>query len=91
MNPTEEIDRLRETAIAILPGFKHARAQLDIAVHVLEYFERHAAHERNTGTFVAFKPPNPEVIKAIENLKSMLNVFCRLHAPTTGGSSQSTR
>ena len=79
MNPHDHLPTLHDTVVLMLPGFRQARAQLDIAVHVLEYFERHAQCELATGKYAEFDPADPEVLEEIERLKSMLNAFCRIH------------
>jgi hypothetical protein len=40
MTTHEEMHRLRNTAVVMLPGFKQAQAQMAVASHVLEYFAR---------------------------------------------------
>jgi hypothetical protein len=81
MTPQDHLPRIRAVATLMLPGFRQARAQLDIAVHVLEYFDQHAEHEISAGTFVTFDPPDRQLLEEIEELQSMLNAFCRLRAP----------
>jgi hypothetical protein len=81
MNPQEHLPVLRDIAARVLPGFRHAKAQMEIAVRVLEYFERHAEHELSTGTFRQFEPPGPEQLEEIHRLRSMLNCYCRIHEP----------
>jgi hypothetical protein len=79
MNLQEQIPALRDTAVLLLPGFRHARAQLDVAVQVLEYFERHAEYEASTGKYAAFPLCDPRLLKEIERPKGMLNAFGRIH------------
>jgi hypothetical protein len=79
MNPQDHLPTLHEAAVQMLPGFRQARAQLDIAVHVLEYFERHAQYELSTGKYAAFDLADPSLLASIDELKSMLNAFCRIH------------
>jgi hypothetical protein len=81
MNPQEHIPTLRATAAVLLPGMKHARALLDVSIRVLEYFERHAAHDAATGTATNFKPVGPDFKKEVENAKALLAAFGRLHEP----------
>ena len=81
MNPQEHLPTLHDAAVQMLPGFRQARAQLDIAVHVLEYFERHAEYELSTGKYAAFDRADPSLLTAIEELRSMLNAFYRIHQP----------
>jgi hypothetical protein len=78
MNPQDHLPTLRESAIQMLPGFRQARAQLEIAVYVLEYFARHAEHELSTGQYAAFPPADPKLLDAIEQLKGLINAFCRI-------------
>lgn len=81
MNPQEHLPTLQAQAQKVLPGFRAAVAQLEIAVHVLEYFAQHAEKERNTGTFIAFQPPSRELLDEIDAMKGMLNCFSRLYVP----------
>ena len=81
MNPKEHLPSLHHASIELLPGFRQARAQLDIAVHVLEYFERHAEYELSTGQYAPFERADPGLLKSIDELKSMLNAFSRIHEP----------
>lgn len=81
MNPQEHLPTLQAKAKESLPGVRSAVAQLEIALHVLEYFASHAEKERTTGTFIAFEPPSRELLQEIENLRGMLNCFCRLYVP----------
>ena len=82
MNPQEHIPTLQAIAEKVLPGYRAARVQLDIAIHVLEYFECHAEHEHGARSFINFGPPPPHVVAEIEQLRAMLNCYCRLHSPT---------
>jgi hypothetical protein len=81
MNPQEHLPALHHAAVQTLPGLRQARAQLDIAVHVLEYFERHAEYELSTGKHAAFERADPQLLHSVDELKSMLNAFSRLHQP----------
>lgn len=81
MNPGEHIAALRDAAKRVLPGFREARAQLDIAVHVLEYAAQHMEAEFTSGSLLAFKPPDHDLLKEIDALRGLLNMYCRLYAP----------
>jgi hypothetical protein len=81
MNPQDRLPTLQARAQAALPGVRAAVAQLEIAMHVLEYFASHAERERTTGTFIAFQPPSRELLNEIDDLRGMLNCFCRLYVP----------
>jgi hypothetical protein len=81
MNPQDHLPTLQARAQEVLPGLRAAVAQLEIAVHVVEYFASHAEKERTTGTFIAVQPPNRELLQEIDTLKGMLNCFCRLYVP----------
>jgi hypothetical protein len=80
MNPQDHIPALRAHATRILPGYRAARVQMDTAIHVLEYFES-LDNEHNARVFVNFGAPPPHVLAEIEQLRAMLNCYCRLHAP----------
>jgi hypothetical protein len=81
MNPADHIAARRHTARRLLPGFREARAQLDIAVHVLEYAAQHLEGEFTADTLAAFKPPNRDLLKEIEALRGLLDMFCRVYGP----------
>lgn len=79
MNTLDEIRALRTTALRLLPGFWQARAQMNMAIEVLEYFARDAEHELMTGRY---KPPpiDPRVEGGVGVLQSMLNAFQSIHS-----------
>jgi hypothetical protein len=52
---------------------------LDVSIRVLEYFERHAAHDAAAGTATNFRPVGPDFKKEVENAKALLAAFGRLH------------
>ena len=51
MSTLEDVRTLRATALRLLPGFWQARAQMNVAIGVLEYFVRNAEHELKTGIY----------------------------------------
>jgi hypothetical protein len=53
MSTLDEVRTLRGTALRLLPGFCQARAQLDLAIGVLEYVVRDAEHELTTREYAA--------------------------------------
>jgi hypothetical protein len=79
MNPQDQIPSLHAIAVQMLPGMRQARALLDVSVHVLEYFERHAEYEATTGKPAPFELADRARVEEVEQLRSMLNAFRRLH------------
>jgi len=65
-------------ALRLLPGFWQARAQVSIAVEVLEYFARDAEHELNAGVYTP-RPIDWQIAGDIRVLQSMLSAFLRIH------------
>jgi hypothetical protein len=80
MSTLEDVLTLRATALRLLPGFWQARAQMSIAIEVLEYFARDAEHELATGHYTP-RPVDPQIDKDIRVLQSMIHVFRRVHQP----------
>jgi len=78
MSTLDEVRTLRATALRLLPGFWQARAQMSIAIEVLEYVARDAEHELKTGVY---KPPpiDPRIAGGVGVLQSMLSAFQRIH------------
>jgi hypothetical protein len=60
--------------------FWQARAQLNIAIEVLEYFAREAEHELKTGIY-QYRPIDPQMAGDIGVLQSMLDLFKRIREP----------
>ena len=81
MTTQEEMHRIHATATRMLPGFKQAQAQLAVASHVLEYFARFPDYEISPGKYQPFERANEALLKDIDELKSMLNAFSRIHEP----------
>ena len=79
MTTHEEMHRLHNTAVLMLPGFKQAQAQMTVASHVLEYFARFPEYEISPGKYHPFERAEPSLLQEIEELKSMLNAFSRIH------------
>jgi hypothetical protein len=79
MKTREEMHRLHESAVLMLPGFKQAQAQMAVASHVLEYFARHPEYEISPGQYHPFERADAKLLQEIKQLKSMLNAFSRLH------------
>ena len=80
MSRLEDVRTLNATALRLLPGFWQARAQMNIAIEVLEYFARDAEHELTTGHY-APRPVDPQIEKDIRVLQAMIQVFRRIHRP----------
>jgi hypothetical protein len=80
MSTLDEVRTLRATALRLLPGFWQARAQVSIAIEVLEYFARDAEHELKTGVYTR-RPIDRQIAGDIRVLQSMLSAFQRIHEP----------
>lgn len=80
MSTAEDVRTLRDCALRLLPGSWQARAQMNIAGDVLEYFARDAEHELTTGQY-APRPVDPQIDGDIRVLQSMIHVFRRIHQP----------
>ena len=78
MSTLDDVRTLRATALRLLPGFWQARAQVSIAIDVLEYFARDAEHELKTGVY-APQPIDRQIAGNIRVLQSMLSAFLRIH------------
>ena len=80
MKPQDHIPALHATAAVMLPGMRQARALLDVAIRVCEYFDRHAARDVATRTFTAFTPAPKSLQIEVEKLKALT---LSLHATCT--------
>ena len=80
MSTLDEVRTLQATALRLLPGFWQARAQMNIAIEVLEYFARDAEHELKTGIYTP-PPIDRQIAGNIRVLQSMLSAFQRIHEP----------
>ena len=81
MTTHEEMQRLHDIAVRVLPGYKQAQAQMTVASHVLEYFARFPEYEISPGKYHPFERAHPKLLQEIEELRSMLNAFSRIHEP----------
>jgi len=81
MTTHEEMQRLHDIAVRVLPGYKQAQAQMTVASHVLEYFARFPEYEISSGKYHLFERAHPALLQEIEELRSMLNAFSRIHEP----------
>jgi hypothetical protein len=79
MTTQEEMHRIHNIAVRMLPGFKQAQAQMAVASHVMEYFARFPEYEISPGKHHPFDRAEPRLLKEIEELKSMLTAFSRIH------------
>ena len=79
-NVKDHIPTLRATAAQVLPGMKQARSVLDIAIRVLEYFEKHAASDAANRTATPLKGVDPSLLSDAEQLAAMISAFGRMHA-----------
>ena len=80
MNVKDHIPTLQATAATVLPGMKQARSLLDIAIRVLEYFEKHAASDAANRTATPLRGVDPSLLSDAEQVKAMLSAFGKLHA-----------
>ena len=86
MKPQEAKQRIPELhamAAVMLPGMRQTRAIVDMAIRVLEYFDRHATRDVATGTFTLSEPPPGDLQKEVQQFRSMLSVFGKLHEKTS--------
>jgi len=67
--------------MALLPGFCQARATMNMAIELLEYFAREAEHELTTGIRQDHGPVNREMASHIRIMRALMNSFARLHQP----------
>ena len=74
MSTLDDARTLRGTALRLLPGFWQARAQLSVAIRVLEYFARDAEHKLTTGHYTP-SPVDPQIEKGIRVFEAMFSVF----------------
>ena len=79
MTTHEEMRRLHDIAVRVLPGYKQAQAQMTVASHVLEYFARFPECGVAPGKYHPFERAHPALLQEIEELRSMLNAFSRIH------------
>jgi two-component system response regulator PhoP len=75
----EEMQKLHAIAVRMLPGFQQARAQLAVASHVLEYFATFPEYETSPGKCHPFELAEAVLRQEVQELRSMLNVFSRIH------------
>ena len=80
MNTLDDVRQLRGTALRLLPGFWQARAQLNLAITVLEYFARDAEHELTTGRYTP-PPIDPQIDKDIRVMEALIRVFRQVYQP----------
>lgn len=79
MTTHEEIRSLHSIAVRLLPGLKQAQAQMAVAAHVMEYFVRFPEYEISPGKYQPFEHANSRLLQEVEELRSMLNAFSRIH------------
>jgi hypothetical protein len=79
----ERIPEIHATAAVMLPGMRQSRAILDMSIRVLEYFDRHATRDAATGTFTINEPPPEDLQKDVQQFRSLLSAFGKLHAKPT--------
>jgi hypothetical protein len=79
MKGKNHIPQLHYTAAVTLLGLKQAHAILDISIRVIEYFDRHATRDTATGTFTLSEPPPENLQKEVQQLRSLLSAFGKLH------------
>ncbi len=80
MSTLDDVRQLRGTALRLLPGIWQARAQLNLAITVLEYFARDAEHELTTGLYTP-PPIDPQIDKDIRVMEALIGVFRRVNQP----------
>jgi hypothetical protein len=81
MSTLEDVRTLRDTSLRLLPGFCQARATMDMAIEMLEYFAREAEHELTTGIRQDHGPISREVASHIRIMRGLMSAFARLHQP----------
>jgi len=50
-----------------------------VAAHVMEYFVRFPEYEISPGRYQPFERANARLLQEVEELRSMLNAFSRIH------------
>ena len=81
MSTLDDVRTLRDTSLRLLPGFCQARATMNMAIELLEYFAREAEHELTTGIRQDHGPVNREMASHIRIMRALMNSFARLHHP----------
>jgi len=63
---------IEDAAAMLLPGLKHARSLIEVAIRVLQYFEVRNPDDLKT---VIPKTPDENLFEDVEQLKPLLSVF----------------
>jgi hypothetical protein len=79
MTTQEEMHTLHNIAVRMLSGFKQAQARMAVAAHGMDYFARFPEYEISPGKYHPFERAEPRLLQEIEQLRSMLNAFSRIH------------
>ena len=79
MTTQEEMHHLHSIAVRMLPGLQQVRAQLAVASHVMEYFAKFPEYEIAPGTYQPFDLADARLLQEVQELRSMLNAFSRIH------------
>jgi hypothetical protein len=79
-NVKDHIPELQATAKKVLPGFRQARAVLDVYIHVLEYFEEQVAIDVANGTATPLRGIEPSLVREAEQVRAMMGAFGKLIA-----------
>jgi hypothetical protein len=75
----KNIPLIHAQAAVYLPGLKQARTSLEALIRVLEYFDEHATRDTVTGVFTPLPPPPASLMKDVEEFRSILSLFGKLH------------
>jgi len=74
--PTHQaLPPIEDAAAMPLPGLKHARSLIEVAIRVLQYFELRNPDGLKT---VIPKTPDERLAEDVEQLKALLSVFSTL-------------
>jgi hypothetical protein len=76
----DHIPALQATATAVLPGMKQARSLLDATIRVLEYFEKHAAHDAANRRMTPQPRAEPQLIEDAAQVRATLSAFGKLQS-----------
>lgn len=79
MKSQNHIPALHAAAAVMLPSIRQARALLDAAIRVCEYFERPAACDVATSTSTTHTGAKEPADRRSRELKALLSAFSKLH------------
>ena len=75
MTTKQTLPPIEEAAAMLLPGLRHARSLIEVAIRVLQYFEVHTKDGVQT---VVPKKPDEKLAEEVEQVKALLSAFGQL-------------